>query len=110
MGEVKRSPYTSVTAGVCLVVVVWLAFNKADASDTKSLSAQISELGRTVKRDSVNAELRDIRSELFELNLRITSQEREGTAVDILLLRRRDELLAQQRRLESMLQAMDAGQ
>jgi hypothetical protein len=107
MGEVKRSPYTTVTAGVCLVLVCALIYRKADASDVESLKTQISELGQTMRRESASAELRDIRSELFEINLAISKQEREGQPVDILLLRRREELLAQQRRLESLLQAMD---
>lgn len=108
MVEIKRHPYTSVTALACLLAIPVMYSLKADASDVKALAAQISEVRDTVRRESTVGQLDSVRRELFDINLRIAALERENTAVDVLLYKRRDELLAQQRRLESLIQAMDA--
>ena len=110
MGEIKRHPYTSVSALLCLVLMPIMWGMKADASDLKSLAEQIAQVQATVQRESTNGELSSVRRELFDINLRIATLERENLSVDVLLYKRRDELLAQQRRLEALLQAMDAKQ
>jgi hypothetical protein len=114
MGEIRRHPYTSVTALLCLGLVIvggptiWA--KKADAADVQALSKQIKDLSHSVRRDSTQGELSKIRSELFDISLRIRAAERTGADVDVILLQRREELLAQQRRLEASLQSMDAAQ
>ena len=47
------------------------------------------------------------RRELFDIDLRIRTLERENISVDRLLYERRDQLQQQQRLLEARLQAMD---
>jgi septal ring factor EnvC (AmiA/AmiB activator) len=108
MGEVRRSPYTSVTALACLIGMPFIYTLKADAGDVRALQQQIAEVRETVRRESAQGELNNVRRELFDITLRINTLERERINVDELLYRRRDELTAAQRRLEAKLQAMDA--
>jgi Tfp pilus assembly protein PilO len=111
MGEIKRHPYTSVSALMCLAICfvampfMWSA--KADAGDVKALAAQIAEVRETVQKESTAGELSNVRRELFDISLRISTLERANEGVDAILYRRRDTLLAQQRDLEAKLQAMD---
>lgn len=81
---------------------------KADAGDVKALVAQITEVRETVKRESALGELRNVRRELFDITLRISTLDKMRMEVDVILYQRRDELQAQQRRLEALIQAMDA--
>lgn len=111
MGELKRHPYTSVSALGCLALaivafpVMWV--QKADAADVQNLERQIANLSQTVRRESAQGELNSVQRELFDLTLRINTLERENINVDPLLYKRRDDLQAQQRRLEAKLDAMD---
>ena len=110
MGEVKRHPYTSVAALACVIAlpVVWTF--KANASDVDAVVSQVAQLSETVKREATQSELRAVERELFDISFRISTLERENQGVDALLYRRRDDLRAQQRRLEALLQAMEAKQ
>lgn len=110
MGEIKRSPYTSVAALGCLSLSAYLWLNTASAGDVNALQQQIAEVRETVRRESAKGELNNVRRELFDITLRINTLEREHINVDDLLYRRRDELTAAQRRLEAKLQAMDANE
>lgn len=110
INEMKRHPYTSISALLCLMAVPVLFLNKADAGDVRALTAQIAEVRETVRRESTLAELRNVRRELFDINLRISQLEKVAMQVDDLLVQRREDLQAQQRRLEALLQAMDAKQ
>jgi hypothetical protein len=115
MGEVRRSPYTSIAALASFLLscsaIPFLYSIKADASEvTKAnaaLSEQIAEVRDTVRRESAQGELNNVARELFDITIRISTLEREHINVDQLLYQRRDTLQAQQRRLEARLQAMD---
>lgn len=109
MGEVKRHPYTSVTAFACLLAIPAMWTMKADAGDVNAIKAQIAEVRKTVQRESASTELNNVRRELFDISLRINTLERENVNVDRLLYERRDTLQSQQRLLESRLQKMDDG-
>jgi hypothetical protein len=61
----------------------------------------------TVQRESTTTELSNVRRELFDIDLRIKTLERDNIAVDRLLYQRRDELQAQTRRLEAKLASLD---
>ncbi len=107
MGEVKRHPYTSVSALLCLLALPAIYITKADASDVQAINTKFASLEKTFKRESTLGALERIEGELFEINLRISTLQREDQPVDSLLLKRRDDLLSQQRRLEAQLRTMD---
>lgn len=106
MGEIKRSPYTSVAALACILAMPALWMLKADAGEMKSARAEVAEVRAEMRREFATSQLDGVRRELFEIDLRIKTLEREGIAVDRLLYQRRDELQSQQRLLEARLQAM----
>lgn len=114
MGEIKRHPYTSVSALACLLACVvggpFILSTKADASDVRALSQQIAQVRGDQKRDFTEGELRQVNSELFQITYRISELERAGQPVELMLYKRRDDLLGQQRRLEAQLRDMDAKQ
>jgi hypothetical protein len=111
IAEMKRHPYTSLSALGCLcicgVALPFMWSRKADAADVQGVKEQVAEVRADMRREFATAELKDVRRELFDLDLRIRTLERENINVDQLLYRRRDDLLAQQRLLEARLQAMD---
>jgi hypothetical protein len=110
IAEMKRNPYTSLSALLCLCLTFaggpFLYTNKADASDLQALDRKITALDITVKRESAQGELNNVRRELFDLTLRINTLERENINVDPLLYNRREALQAQQRDLEAKLRDM----
>lgn len=110
VSEIKRSPYTSLAALACFLAlpVVWVM--KADAGETNSVRTEVAEVRAEMRREFATSQLEGVRRELFDIDLRIKTLEREGIAVDRLLYQRRDELQSQQRRLEAKLQALDATQ
>lgn len=112
MGEIKRSPYTSLAALLsftfCTVAAPSLYSQKADAADVQKLERQIADVSATVRRESAQGELNNVTRELFDITMRINTLERENINVDPLLYKRRGDLQAQQRRLEAKLQSMDA--
>jgi septal ring factor EnvC (AmiA/AmiB activator) len=114
VGEIKRSPYTSLAAMLsfvfCTVAGPTLYSAKADAADVQKLERQIAEVRDTVRRESAQGEINNVQRELFDITLRINTLERENINVDPLLYKRKDDLMAQQRRLEAKLQAMEAQQ
>lgn len=107
MGEIKRHPYTTVTAMLCFAAmpVVWTM--SARAGDMQKLEDKIVAVETTVRRESAASELNSVRRELFDVDLRIRTLEREGINVDILLYKRRDDLQLQQRLLEARLRDID---
>lgn len=107
VGEIKRSPYTSVAALGCFLAlpVIWVM--KADAGETKSVRTEVAEVRSEMRREFAAGELNNVRRELFDIDLRIRTLERENIAVDRLLYERRDQLQQQQRLLEARLQALD---
>jgi hypothetical protein len=114
MGEIKRSPYTSIAALASLLLsssaIPFMYSTKADAAEVTrnnaALSEQIAEVRNTVRRESAQGELNNVRRELFDISLRINTLERERINVDELLYQRREALQAQQRDLEAKLAAM----
>ncbi len=108
MNEVKRSPYTSISALLCVFAMPFLYTAKADTGDVNALAAQIADVRYTVKRESTLGELRNVQRELFDISLRIASLEKLHMEIDTLLYQRREELQVQQRRLEALIQSMDA--
>lgn len=114
VGEIKRSPYTSLAAlaSFTALFVAGPVFysQKADAADVQRLEEKIAAVEQTVRRESAQGELNNVRRELFDITLRINTLERENINVDRLLYERRDALESQRRILEAKLQAMDAHQ
>lgn len=112
MGEIKRSPYTSLAALLsftfCTVAAPTLYSQKADAADVHKLEEKLDAVEQTVRRESAQGELNNVARELFDITLRINTLERENINVDPLLYKRRQDLEDARRRLESKLQAMDA--
>jgi hypothetical protein len=111
MGEIKRHPYTSVSALGCLmlcaVVLPFMWNNKASAGDVHSLEDKIAAVENTVRRESAATELNNVRRELFDVDLRIRTLERENINVDVLLYKRRDDLQSSQRQLEAKLRDIE---
>lgn len=110
IGEMKRNPYTSLSALLCLFLTIgggpWLYVDKASAADVNELKAQIAEVRQVVRRESAQGELNNVRRELFDVTLRINTLERERINVDDMLYARKEALQAQQRDLEAKLRAM----
>lgn len=114
MGEIKRSPYTSVAALASLLLsgsaIPFMYSTKADAAEVTrqnaALSEQLAEVRNTVRRESAQGELNNVRRELFDITLRINTLERERINVDDILYSRREQLQAQQRDLEAKLATM----
>lgn len=118
MGEVKRHPYTSIAAlasfVMCVSSIPFIYSTKADASEVTrqnaALSQQLAEVRQTVRRESAQGELNNVRRELFDITLRINTLEKENITVDALLYQRRETLQAQQRDLEAKLRVLDESQ
>lgn len=112
IAEMKRHPYTSLSAlgclFICIVVLPFMWTRKADAADVQGVKEQVSVVRSEMRREFATTELNNVRRELFDIDLRIKTLEREDINVDPLLYRRRDDLLSQQRLLEARLQAMDS--
>lgn len=111
IAEMKRHPYTSMSAlgclAICIVALPFIWSNKASAGDVKRLEQQIAAVDLTVRRESAATELNNVRRELFDVDLRIRTLERENINVDTLLYKRRDDLQAQQRLLEARLRDIE---
>ena len=114
MGEIKKHPYTSVTALACFIALLFggpfIWTQKADASDMQALARQITQVDESVKRESAQGELNAVQRELFQISMRINELERGGHPVDMLLYQRREQLVAAERQLEAKLAAMDRKQ
>lgn len=112
IAEMKRHPYTSLSAlgclVMCIVVLPFMWARKADASDVNRLEQTMAAVEQTVRREATATELNNVRRELFDVDLRIRTLERENIAVDTLLYKRRDDLQASLRQLEARLRDIES--
>lgn len=106
VGEMKTKPFTMLLMLALWGVVTLLWLSKTDyamASDLTSLKNQVAEIGTEFKRGNLETQLRNINTELFNLQQKVSDIRSEGKRPDQIYYDKINELISDKERITRQL-------